>query len=86
MLLVTLVLELCKSGCVNEILQLIRSWLHMIPFSMNTGTINKKKYISKELRPNAIICEFYVDGVRSLAEQFGLQNSTVRVRPRKGLL
>jgi hypothetical protein len=36
--------------------------------------------------PNAIICVYYADGVRGVAEQFGLQNSTVRVRPRKGLL
>ncbi len=33
----TLVLELCKLGCVNEISQLFRSRLHMMPFSMNTG-------------------------------------------------
>jgi hypothetical protein len=58
----------------------------MMPFSMNAGPINNKKYISKELRPNAIICVFYADGVRGMAEQFGLQNPTVKVRPRKGLL
>jgi hypothetical protein len=57
----------------------------MMPFSMNTGPINKK-IISIELRPNAIICVFYADGVRGVVEQFGLQNPTVRVRPRKGLL
>jgi hypothetical protein len=45
----------------------------------------QKMYISKELRPNAIICVFYADGVRGMAEQFGLQNPTVRVRPSKGL-
>ncbi len=38
----TLVLELCKSGCVNKISQLFRSRLCMMPFSMNTGPINKK--------------------------------------------
>jgi hypothetical protein len=38
----------------------------------------QKKYISKELRPHAmIICVFYAeDGVRSVAEQFKLQNSS----------
>jgi hypothetical protein len=37
----------------------------------------QKKYISKELRPNAIIYVFYADdGVRSVAEQFKLQNSS----------
>jgi hypothetical protein len=46
----------------------------------------QKKYISIKLRPNAIICVFYADGVRGVVEQFGLQNSTVRVWPRKGLL
>jgi hypothetical protein len=47
----------------------------------------QKKYIRTELRPNAIICVlFYADEVRGVAEQFGLQNPTVRVRPRKGLL
>ncbi len=38
----TLLLELCKSGCVNKISPLFRSWLHIMPFSMNTGPINKK--------------------------------------------
>ena len=42
-----------------------------------------KKYISMELRPNAIICAFYTNGV---AEQLRLQNPTTRVRPKKGLL
>jgi hypothetical protein len=46
----------------------------------------QKKYISIELRLNAIICVFYADEVRGVAEQFGQQNPTVRVRPRKGLL
>jgi hypothetical protein len=39
-----------------------------------------KKYTSIELRPNAIICVFYADGLRGVVEQFGLQNPTVRVR------
>ncbi len=45
-----------------------------------------KKYISMELRPNAIICAFYTNGVGGVAEQFRLQNPTMRVRPKKGLL
>jgi hypothetical protein len=32
----------------------------------------QKQYISKEPRLNAIICVFYVDGVRGVVEQFGL--------------
>jgi hypothetical protein len=39
-----------------------------------------------ELKPNAIICAFYNNGVGGAAEQFRLQNPTVRVRPKKGLL
>jgi hypothetical protein len=47
----------------------------------------QKRYsTSVELRPNAIICVFYADGVKGVAEQFGLQNPTVRVKSRKGLL
>jgi hypothetical protein len=45
-----------------------------------------KKYISMELRPNAIIYAFYTNGVGGVAEQFRLQNPSVRVRPKKGLL
>ncbi len=45
-----------------------------------------KKYISMELRPNAIICAFNTNGVGGVAEQFRLQNLNVRVRPKKGLL
>jgi hypothetical protein len=45
-----------------------------------------KKYISMELRPNAIICAFYTNGVGGVAEQLRLQNPTTRVRPKKGLL
>ena len=45
-----------------------------------------KKYISMELRPNAIICAFYTNGVGCVAEQLRLQNPTTRVRPKKGLL
>ena len=45
-----------------------------------------KKYISMELRPNAIICAFYTNGVGGVAEQFRLQNPTMRVRPKKSLL
>ena len=44
------------------------------------------KYISMELRPNAIICAFYTNGVGGVTAQFMLQNSTVRVTPKKGLL
>jgi hypothetical protein len=59
----------------------------MMPWSRNTGPINIKKYISIELRPNAIICAFYQLSLRrGMAEQFRLQNPTVRVRPKKGLL
>ncbi len=43
-----------------------------------------KKYISIEMIPNAIICAFYTNGVGCVAEQFRLQNPTVRVRPKKG--
>jgi hypothetical protein len=32
------------------------------------------------------MCTFYINGVKGMAEQFGLQNPTVRVRPKKGLL
>ncbi len=45
-----------------------------------------KKYISMELIPNAIICAFYTNGVGGVAEQFRLQNSTMRGRSTKGLL
>ena len=45
-----------------------------------------KKYISMELRPNAIISAFYTNGFGGVAEQFRLKNPTMRVRPRKGLL
>jgi hypothetical protein len=38
-----------------------------------------------ELRLNSIICAFYIDGVRSVAEQFGLQNPNMRDRPRGGM-
>ena len=42
-----------------------------------------KKYISMELRPNAIICAFYTNGVGGVAEQLRLQNPTTRVRPKR---
>jgi hypothetical protein len=58
----------------------------MMPWLRNTSLINIKKYISMELIPNAIICAFYTNGVGGVAEQFRLQNPTVRVRPKKGLL
>ena len=45
-----------------------------------------KKYISMEMRPNAIIFAFYTNGLGGVAEQFRLQNPTMRVRPKKGLL
>ena len=45
-----------------------------------------KKYISMEMRPYAIICAFYTNGVGGVAEQFRLQIPTMRVRPKKGLL
>jgi hypothetical protein len=45
-----------------------------------------KKYISMELRPNATICAFYINGVGGVAEQFRLQNPTVRDKPKKGLM
>ena len=45
-----------------------------------------KKYISMELRPNAIICAFYTNGVGGVAEQLRLQNPTTRARPKMGLL
>jgi hypothetical protein len=38
-----------------------------------------KKYISMELRPNAIICAFYPNGVGGVTEQFRLQNPTMRL-------
>ncbi len=42
-----------------------------------------KKYISIELRPNAIIGAFYINGVGGVVEQIRLINPMVRVRPNK---
>jgi hypothetical protein len=68
----TLVLELCKLGCVNKYHNfsgLGRAWCH----SQWILVWSKKKSASSWDLSNATICVVYADGVRGVAEQFGLQ-------------